>query len=68
MNDSLDTSSILVRSTKRVLDEHLLFQRRLRRKGFALIRTEKRHLRLKSKVAFFVYRILYFLESKFGIS
>ena len=36
----LDTSSILVGSTKRVLDEHLLFQRRLRRQGFALIRTK----------------------------
>ena len=33
------------RSTKQVLDEHLFLQWRLRRKGFALIRTEKRHLR-----------------------
>ena len=32
--------SIPLRSTKRVLDEHLLFQRRVCRQGFALIRTK----------------------------
>ena len=62
----LDTSSILVGSTKRVLDEHLLFQRRLRRQGFALIQ-RKRHLRWKSKVAFFV--MLYLINLyKVGIA
>ena len=40
MDCPLDTGSIPVGSTKRVLDEHLLFQRRLRRQGFALIRTK----------------------------
>ena len=51
----LDTSSILVGSTKRVLDEHLLFQRRLRRQGFALIRTKNAILDKSLRWRFFVY-------------
>lgn len=47
----LDMGSIPIASTKRVLDEHLLFQRRFRRQGDALIRNRNRHLRLISKVA-----------------
>ena len=54
-----DTGSVGVRgssplcSTKRVLDEHLLFRRRLRREMFALIPKQKTPSWICSKAAFY---------------
>ena len=57
-NLSSDAGSTPAISTKCVLVEHLLFQRRLRRQGDALIRNKTRHLRLSSKVAGFIFQKL----------
>ena len=47
--------SIPLISTKRVLDEHLLFQRWIRREGVTLIPNRNRRLRLTSKAAVFTF-------------
>lgn len=52
-----DAGSIPAISTKQVLDEHLLFQRRFRRKMCSLIHKTERRFSVKAETAFPVKNI-----------
>ena len=49
-----ENSSFLLILDKQVLDEHLLFQRRFRRKMCSLIQKTERRFSAKAEAAFFV--------------